>query len=400
VAPALSQAWAVDKATLGLLLSSGLVGMAFGSLALSPLADKVGRRPLVFGGLALMIVGSLLSAFCHTIPTLAACRVITGVGIGVMVPLTMSLAAEFSNARMRPFAVAITTVGFTMGSVAGGLIASVLLQYFSWPSVFISGAIAGVILLPVVAFILPESPVFILSRRPPNALEKINQVLARLQRSQLTELPPSSTVAKSSSYRDLFGAEMIGITFRLAAIFMLVSTTAYFLLNWLPQLIADAGFPPSTGSLVSAAASLVGIGSTILLGALANRFGPALVAACAMIGLGFAIAVFGFTPPALPLLLMSACACGFCLSGATGVFYATMATTFPPLARVTGIGFVIGVGRVSSVLGPSLAGWMFTSGLTRGEVSLFFATAPVIAGLILLTSPARQKTAAQIQVAR
>src|SRR5688500_11534554 len=45
-APGISQAWGVGKAELGLMLSSGLVGMAAGSLLLAPQGDRFGRRPV------------------------------------------------------------------------------------------------------------------------------------------------------------------------------------------------------------------------------------------------------------------------------------------------------------------------------------------------------------------
>src|SRR5579859_414105 len=72
VAPAVSAAWQLDKQVLGLLLGASLMGMAIGSIGLSPFADITGRKPLVLGGVGLMILGSLLSAFCQAVPTLAA----------------------------------------------------------------------------------------------------------------------------------------------------------------------------------------------------------------------------------------------------------------------------------------------------------------------------------------
>ena len=95
VAPAVSKLWHLDKVVIGFLLSTSLMGMAFGSIVLSPLADIFGRKPLVFSGVALMTLGSLLSALSHNVPELAACRILTGVGIGLMVPLTTTIAAEF-----------------------------------------------------------------------------------------------------------------------------------------------------------------------------------------------------------------------------------------------------------------------------------------------------------------
>ena len=172
----------------------------------------------------------------------------------------------------------------------------------------------------------------------------------------------------------------------LLAVMILVSAATYYLLNWLPQLIADAGFTPSQGALVSAMPALVGMVAGLLWGLAANRFGPARLAAISAVGLGCAMIVFGLTPPVLGLLLLSSGLIGVCAGGCAGLFYATMAATLPPLVRVTGIGLVIGLGRVFSVAGPALAGLLFSAGLTRAGVTLIFAGAPILAGVLLFVS--------------
>ena len=48
---------------LGYLLSAGLFGMTAGSLFLAPLADKIGRRPLLLMAVSLSAIGMLGSAF-------------------------------------------------------------------------------------------------------------------------------------------------------------------------------------------------------------------------------------------------------------------------------------------------------------------------------------------------
>lgn len=382
VAPVVSHAWRLDKAVLGLLLATSLMGMAFGSIFLSPVADITGRKPVVFGGVALMTVGSLLAAFCHSVPELAACRILTGVGIGVMVPVTATLASEFASAKSRSFAVAATTSGFAAGSVMGGLIAAVLLKQYDWPAVFLSGAVVGLVLLPVIAFALPESPTFLISRRKTDALERLNGVLSRMGRPTLVALPETPP-AKRASYATLFGPSMIGSTLAYASVMILISTATYYLLNWMPQMIADAGFTPSQGSLVSSLPSLVGVIAGLLWGLAANRFGPARLAAISAAGLGCSMMVFGFMPPVLGLLMLGAGLCGVFAGGSAALFYATMAATMPPLVRVSGIGFVIGMGRVFSAAGPAVAGLLFATGLTRSGVSLIFACAPILAGLLL-----------------
>ena len=382
VAPALTKAWHLDRAVIGFLLSTSLMGMAFGSIVLSPLADIFGRKPLVFFGVALMTLGSLLSALSGDVPQLAACRILTGIGIGVMVPLTTTIAAEFSSAKSRSFAVAASTVGFSGGSVLGGLVAAVLLKQFEWHAVFISGAMAGLLLLPVIAFALPESPAYLVSSRKADALERLNKVLARLGRPVLAAIPQAAKAARIPFLASLTPT-LVRMMLTYSAVMVLIATATYYLLNWMPQLIADAGFTPSQGSLVSAAPSMVGMVAGLLWGLAANRYGPARLAAIAAVGLGCAMIAFGFTPPVLGLLVLSASLCGLFSGGCAALFYATMAATLPPAARVSVIGFVIGMGRVFSILGPATAGLMFAAGLTRSSVSLIFACAPILAGLLL-----------------
>jgi len=383
VAPVIGKAWHVDKAVLGLALGSSLFGMAGGSLLLSPFADLFGRRPMVLAGLMLVTLGALLSGLSQTVGELAASRAVTGLGIGVIITLTTALAAEFATPRRRALAVAATTVTLALGGVVGGLTAAAILRSHSWTWVFGCGAVAGAVLLIAAWAGLPETPSFLIDRQPKEALRRLNRALSQLGLAPAASLPVKSQ-AKRASYRALFAPGTVGSTIRFAVVYMLITTAAYYMISWLPQLVADAGFKPSTGGLVSAASSLVGIASGLIFGALAARIGPMRLASVAMVGFGLALACLGYAPATLPMLILAASACGFFLSASTAVFYATMTETFPPLMRVSGIGLVLGFGRLLSGFGPIVAGAMFAAGLTRSGVSLVFAGAAVAGGLLLM----------------
>ena len=64
VAPALMRAWEIDLPALGPIFGAGLFGMLVGSLGLSVLADRFGRRPVLIG--ATMIFGSCMLATAMT----------------------------------------------------------------------------------------------------------------------------------------------------------------------------------------------------------------------------------------------------------------------------------------------------------------------------------------------
>jgi len=61
-APLIAREWGVEPATLGVLLSAGLVGMGAGALFISPIADVIGRRAVVILSVVIMSVGMFASA--------------------------------------------------------------------------------------------------------------------------------------------------------------------------------------------------------------------------------------------------------------------------------------------------------------------------------------------------
>lgn len=254
--------------------------MALGSLALAPLADVFGRRPAILTGVALMGAGSLLSAFCHGAGQLSGARVVTGLGIGLVVALIATLASEFSNTRHRPLCVAAMAVGYPAGGVAGGVAAAALLGRAGWPAVFLAGAGAAAVLFALLAAVLPESAAHLVSSRSLDALPRLNRVLARFGQPQVDALGLRPR-AKRAAYPSLFTPDLVRVTGLLTLVNLLLTTASYYVLSWLPQLVASAGFGASKASLVSATASLVGIGSGVLLGAAAAKFGARRLAALA-----------------------------------------------------------------------------------------------------------------------
>ena len=396
VAPVVGKAWLVGRATLGLVLASSLFGMAGGAILLSPLADVVGRRPAVLGGLALISVATLFSGLSQNIEQLGVSRALTGLGIGVMVPLTNTLAAEFSNLRRRSFAIATTIFGFASGGLLGGLLASAVLHGRPWNWVFFAGAMVGVALFVLAFVALPESPVFLMNRVSPSALFDLNRVLARLGHTELSALPAREK--PRGSLQLVFAPGTAGVTVRLAVVFILASMASYYVISWLPQLVADAGFRPSTASLVAAISSLVGMASGLATGALGARIRPIVLASVATVGTGLALALIGIVPPTLAMLVLAASTFGFFQSASVASFYATLTSSFPPLARVSGIGLVMGLGRLTSGLGPYAAGALFAAAWTRTSISLVFAGAAVAAGLVLATGVRRRTDDAAVDL--
>lgn len=381
-APAISAAWGIGRGALGVVLSAGLGGMALGAFVLAPLADVIGRRALLLVSLALMCAGMLLCAYATSIGTLACWRVVAGLGIGACVAVINPVAAEFANRRRRPLTVSVMAVGYPAGGVVGGLLAASLLHLSDWRAVFLAGAAAALLLLPAVWLFLPESLAFLVTRPGTGSLPRVNAVLLRFGQPMLTALAPADGPARRG-YAALLLPGVLGSALWLAAVNVLYVLAVYYFLSWLPQMVADAGFPPAAASLASASASLAGVAGGLLLGWRAQAGGLRWLVVGAMAAFGICTMGFGAVPPSLPLLVAAAALCGFFLFGSACGVYATIAASFADAARASGTGFVSGVGRISSALAPLIAGRFFEGGLSRGEVSAAFGGCALMAAALL-----------------
>lgn len=382
-APGIVHAWDVAPSALGLVFSIGLAGMAAGSLIVAPLADILGRRPLVLAGVLLMAAGSAFCAAAQGVADLALWRFVTGVGIGATIAVINPLAVEYANLRRHDLCVALMAAGFPIGGVLGGWASAFLLSVYDWRAVFILGAGSGFLMLGVAALVLPESIEFMIERPRPHSLRRVNAFLVRCAHRPVQTLPAPRERDRASLLA-IFRGDRLAETLQVTAIYFLFVMTVYFFLSWIPQMVAAAGHPPAAAAGVSATANMAGVAGGLLLGWATERLGLKPLVVGALSGMGLATMAFGFASTDLALLTASAAVAGFFLFAGMVGLYAVVARTFPPAVRATGTGFVIGVGRIGSALAPAIAGFLFSAGMGRGLVSIGMGALALAAAALLI----------------
>lgn len=380
--PGITREWALGTGALGIVISTGLVGMSIGSLAIAPLADTVGRRPMILLCLILMTVGMLLSATADSIMALAVWRVVTGLGIGGMLASINAMVAEYANDARRDFCVGLMAIGYPIGGVLGGMAAAWLLAHFDWRAVFVFGGVASAVILLAVWWRLPESIEFLVIKRPRGALDSINAILRRMQRPAISELPVRARQEQVSLWKS-FDNTLIARTALVCVAYFLYMLTCYYTLGWIPSIVAALGFSPSVGAEVSVWTNLGGIIGGALLGYLARHVGLKALASSAMIATALALAVFGRTQPDLWALKTVAFVLGFFLFASAVGLYATFVRVFPTHVRATGTGLAIGLGRFGGMLGPALGGWLMALGTSRPSVAGIMALGSALAAFAI-----------------
>lgn len=396
--PGIAAEWAINRTELGIVLAMELLGMAFGSIFLGGFADKIGRKPTIQTCLVIMTAGMCFSAFASSVATLLVVRFITGLGIGGMLASTNAMVAEYSNLKYRHLCVILMATGYPIGATIGGSISSVLLETYSWRSVFVFGGIVTGVFLIIVQLFMSESVVYLASRQPVNALDRINRSLKAMHKPLLSALPPVSPGAAKNTYLELFTPQLRATTLLLIVAYFAQIMTFYFILKWIPKIVVDMGFHPSQAGQVLVWANIGGAIGATLLGLFAARL-PLKNLLVGMLLVGFVmVAVFGIGYESLSQLAFISAATGFFTNAGVVGLYALMAQAFPPQVRGSGTGIVIGVGRGGAALSPVVAGVLFTQGVSLQGVAIIMGAGAVVAALavILLGRVQQQRSVSDI----
>jgi AAHS family 4-hydroxybenzoate transporter-like MFS transporter len=396
VAPAIVKDWGVSKALLGPVFGAGLVGMLIGSLVLSTLADRVGRRPVLIGSTLFFATCMLGTTLVQDIPQLLIARLITGVGLGGVMANAIALVVEFSPRRRRVSLMMWVSCGFTAGAVLGGVVSAGLIPIGGWRSVFLVGGIVPIVIAMLMWRHLPESMHFLVLRdrdlRP--VVRCLTYIAPDLALSANTKFQVHEAPVGVSPVRALFQDGRAKFTLLLWIINFMNLLDLFFLANWLPTLIVDSGYPQTVAVLIGTLLQVGGVVGTVAMGPLIDRWGFYKVLVPSFLVAVITIAAMG--QPGLPmaLLLVVVATAGFCVVGGQPAVNALAATVYPTSSRATGVGWSLGVGRAGSIAGPLLAGQLIAWKWSVQDLFLVAALPALLSCLMVLLmsrSAARRK---------
>jgi MFS family permease len=335
-----------------------------------------------------MAIGMYLASVASSVTMLSVVRLFTGLGIGGILATIGAMAAEFSNVRSRSLSVSLMAAGYPMGVIIGGSITSLLLTSFDWRSVFLFGAVITMIFIPITWVMMPESISYLMHKRPPGALQRINRTLRRMGHQAIETLAAPPDKPAHTHLARLFKPDMIRITLMLSIAYFTHIMTFYYIIKWIPKLVVDMGYSPALSGSVLVWANVGGVLGAVFLGVLSRRYPVRKLVIGALLLAAIMVAVFGIGQSGLSQLSLVAAVAGFFTNGAVVGMFALFAQCFPTEVRTSGTGFVIGIGRGGAVMGPVVAGFLFESGQSGLlTVSVIMATGSLIAAFALSMMP-------------
>jgi EmrB/QacA subfamily drug resistance transporter len=134
--------------------------LVFGALLLTSgsLSDRLGRKGMLLGGLAVFGLSSLAGAFTTTPSALIAARAVMGLGAAMIFPATLSVIANvFTERRERALSIGMWGASAGVAIAVGPIVGGFLLEHFSWTSILVFMAPVAAVGALLVALSVPRS---------------------------------------------------------------------------------------------------------------------------------------------------------------------------------------------------------------------------------------------------
>jgi DHA1 family bicyclomycin/chloramphenicol resistance-like MFS transporter len=140
-----------------LIISMIFLGLAVGQLFFGPLSDKTGRKPAVYFGYAIYIIGSLLAILAASFPMMLTSRLLQGIGVSAPRAITMAIVRDRYAGRMMARVMSFAMTVFILVPMLAPSLGQAVLGFSGWRGIFVSFVVIALISLTWFALRMPET---------------------------------------------------------------------------------------------------------------------------------------------------------------------------------------------------------------------------------------------------
>ena len=378
--PPIAREFGLGPAQAGGLATIGLVGAFAGALFWGTVSDYIGRRASFLATVSIFALFTGLVAASWNVLALATFRFLSNFGLGGEVPVTLTLASEFSPGRIRGRMTGTMMAAFPVGLVVAAALSLAIVPNLGWRALFVVGVVPAVLLFFVRRY-MPESVRYQLSR---GQVDEAQRTVEEIERQALGsgKSAPMQAIALAGAAADtakrgvtvfaLFEDGRARRTILLWIVSFCFLWSSNGILFMLPTILTQRGFALTQAISFQLVQSLAAVVGYAACGFLIDWYGrrPVLFlyyfigaffhlwfAQATGLWMYAAIAAVGWVNPGV--------------FGATGIYVSELHPTY---LRATAVGWFFGVGRIGSFLAPLIVGFMLQYGLGAYVLHTFALT--------------------------
>lgn len=384
----MTEHFGLSSSQQGLVASFGTLGMGIGAVALSPFADRIGRRKHILAALALIVVGMTLSGLANSFETFLAARFFGGLFLGAIVPSISVLVAEYANQKHRGAVLGVYGIGLPLGAALGGFLSVSLIDAFSWRGPFFFSAIVTAVLFLVAWVALPESVDYLVQKRPSGALVAYNRIARRIGATVESVLPQPSAVARQAGRQNMLRGALSGIMLRRTLLLWVayagVIVAFYFANSLTAKLVTETTGDAEFGIKAQSLVATGGVIGALLFSLASRRFHPRVVTAVlGVAGLAIFVAFAAFFEDETMVLVLAVLV-GLAVNGSVAAYYAISPSIYPLAIRAAAVGLMIGIGRAVAFFAPNLATFLQGHGFTPSALYVLYGVVLACSAVAIL----------------
>jgi DHA1 family bicyclomycin/chloramphenicol resistance-like MFS transporter len=253
--PTIAASLSASTAATQMTLMAFFVAFGVCQIAYGPASDMVGRKPPLYFGLALFVLGAIGCAAAPSIGWLIGFRFVQGLGASAMMVIPRAIIRDLHTGPEATRLMALVMLVFSVSPILAPLAGSALIVPFGWRAVFVAAIVFAGLALVLTATLLPE-----------------------------TRLPKDRVVVSVSSLLDGFGLllrnpRFLGLTFiggfGLSSLFAFLAGSSFIYIN-------HFGLTPTQYSLAFSVNAIGFFGASQFAAGFDVRFGIARVVTVAV----------------------------------------------------------------------------------------------------------------------
>ena len=342
---------------LGLALAAYAIPILIISIPVGRTADRIGRRPLLLGGLVLTGVGSILIALSGTLPLLLGGRAVQGLGSTLSWVAALALVSDLARPGRKGEAIGFALAANSLGAIGGPALGGIAGGVISFEAPFLLVSAAAAAMFAVGFAVLPHAA--------PTASEERPSTFSSLLRPRAA-VPATIAVV---------GAAMLG------------------LIDFVVPLDLDRSFGTTATAIgvIFAGLALADAFASPLAGTVGDRVGRrpvALFGATMMATAGVLLAVLGSL--AGVIVALSILAVGICIVFAAAIPW--LDDTFGETDRGLAYGGLNLIYALGYTIGPLVGGWLLAN-FSADSAYVGIAISSGLVALMLIASRAGSKFA-------
>lgn len=261
----------------GSLASFSLIGMLIGGFVAGWLADRFGRRHVLNVSIMVYAAFTVPIFFAHSFDAFAICRILSGMGVGAVIPLSVTIASEYAPTKHRGLFVTVSKMFMILGWVVAGLVAMWVVPLLGWRFCYLIGGfpfVYGILMY----FLMPESVQWLLRKgRVDKAVAIVNQINRTLDEPRPEPYVADELAVKplkpKGQVRTLLSKKYLRVTLGIWIVAFATCALSYGLTNWMPTVLTMHGYSIAEGYGLTTLMNALGALGALFAGFMADKIG-------------------------------------------------------------------------------------------------------------------------------